>query len=260
MINIRTKRIKKLINNFWNGDRMSSKRKIIISVITILVLLGITAGVLSIQRINDDNIIIEGNEKYTKDEMMDFIFRSDWDKNPFVLYYKTKFSKQKTIPFVDEYDVKITSLNSVKITIYEKKIIGYISYMGSNMYFDKDGTIVESSREIIEGIPRITGLDFDSIVLYETLPVEDDKVFKLILDTTQILQKYEISVDRIYISDNKEVTLYIENIKVELGTNEDLNDKIRSLNDMLPNIEGLSGTLDIRKYNTNNEGYTFKKS
>ena len=237
-----------------------SRKKIIILIVTIFLIICGIAGVFAMQRISEKNIIIEGNEKYTKEEMISFIFRSDWDRNPFVLYYKTKFCKQKVIPFVDEYDVKITSLNSVKITIYEKKIIGYVNYMGSNMYFDKDGTIVESSTEVIEGIPKITGLNFDSIILYETLPVGSDKVFRLILDTTQILQKYRIAVDKIYISDNKEVTLYIEQIKVELGTGEDMNDKIRSLNDMLPNLQGLSGTLDIKKYNTNNDGYTFKKS
>lgn len=237
-----------------------SRKKIIILIATIFLIICGIAGVFAMQRISEKNIIIEGNEKYTKEEMISFIFRSDWDRNPFVLYYKTKFCKQKVIPFVDEYDVKITSLNSVKITIYEKKIIGYVNYMGSNMYFDKDGTIVESSTEVIEGIPKITGLNFDSIILYETLPVGSDKVFRLILDTTQILQKYRIVVDKIYISDNKEVTLYIEQIKVELGTGEDMNDKIRSLNDMLPNLQGLSGTLDIKKYNTNNDGYTFKKS
>lgn len=235
-----------------------SRKKIIILIATIFLIICGIAGVFAMQRISEKNIIIEGNEKYTKEEMISFIFRSDWDRNPFVLYYKTKFCKQKVIPFVDEYDVKITSLNSVKITIYEKKIIGYVNYMGSNMYFDKDGTIVESSTEVIEGIPKITGLNFDSIILYETLPVGSDKVFRLILDTTQILQKYRIAVDKIYISDNKEVTLYIEQIKVELGTGEDMNDKIRSLNDMLPNLQGLSGTLDIKKYNTNNDGYTFK--
>lgn len=237
-----------------------SRKKIIILIATIFLIICGIAGVFAMQRISEKNIIIEGNEKYTKEEMISFIFRSDWDRNPFVLYYKTKFCKQKVIPFVDEYDVKITSLNSVKITIYEKKIIGYVNYMGSNMYFDKDGTIVESSTEVIEGIPKITGLNFDSIILYETLQVGSDKVFRLILDTTQILQKYRIAVDKIYISDNKEVTLYIEQIKVELGTGEDMNDKIRSLNDMLPNLQGLSGTLDIKKYNTNNDGYTFKKS
>lgn len=235
------------------------KRKFVIAIVIIMLLVTAT-GVIAIQRISDNDIVIEGNVKYTKEEMIDYIFKSDWDKNPFVLYYKTNYGKQKVIPFVDQYDVKVTSINSVKITVYEKKIIGYVTYMGSNMYFDKDGTIVESSVEVLEGIPRITGLDFDSIVLYETLPVGDNEIFRLILDTTQTLQKYNIMVDRIYISDKKEVSLYMKDIKVDLGVNEDMNDKIRSLNDMLPGLEGLSGTLDIREYDENNKGYTFKKS
>lgn len=235
------------------------KRKFVIAIVIIMLLVTAT-GVIAIQRISDNDIVIEGNVKYTKEEMIDYIFKSDWDKNPFVLYYKTNYGKQKVIPFVDQYDVKVTSINSVKITVYEKKIIGYVTYMGSNMYFDKDGTIVESSVEVLEGIPRITGLDFDSIVLYETLPVGDNEIFRLILDTTQTLQKYNIMVDRIYISDKKEVSLYMKDIKVDLGVNEDMNDKIRSLNDMLPGLEDLSGTLDIREYDENNKGYTFKKS
>lgn len=239
---------------------MEPKNKKFVIVIVTIMLLAAMAGLTAVQRISDSDIVIEGNVKYTNEEMINYIFKSDWDKNPFVLYYKTKYGKQKVIPFIDEYDVQITSINSVKITVYEKKIIGYVTYMGSNMYFDKDGTIVESSVEVLEGVPKVTGLDFASIVLYESLPVEDSQVFRLILDTTQTLQKYNIVVDKIYISDKKEVSLYMQDIKVELGNDEDMNDKIRSLNDMLPGLDGLSGTLDIRQYDENNKGYTFKKS
>ena len=199
---------------------MSIRKKIIIFLAILLILAG-CAGVLAIQRIDTQNIIIEGNQKYTNDEMINFIFESDWDRNPFVLYYKTKYGKQKTIPFVDEYEVEIVSLKNVKITVYEKKIIGYVSYTGANMYFDKDGTVVESSNELLEGIPKITGLTFESIVLYEKLPVEDDEVFELILDTTQTLQKYNIAVDKIYISDGKEVTLYMVNPKAPCFIKDD---------------------------------------
>lgn len=239
---------------------MSRRKRNGIIIFVILFIMAVCIGILAMQRINNKSIIIEGNEKYTNDEMINFIFKSDWDKNPFVLYYKTKYGKQETIPFVDEYEVEIVSFSSVKITVYEKKIIGYVSYMGTNMYFDKDGTVVESSGEVVEGIPLVTGLQFDTIILYEELPVGDDEIFSLILDTTQTLQKYGIGVDKLYISEGKEVTLYIGEIEVLLGKNEDLNDKIRSLNDMLPNLTGLSGTLDLRVYNENNTGYTFKKS
>lgn len=239
---------------------MSRRKRKGIIILAVLFIMAVCIGILAMQRIDNESIIVEGNEKYTNDEMINFIFKSDWDKNPFILYYKTKYGKQEIIPFVDEYEVEIVSLSSVKITVYEKKIIGYVSYMGTNMYFDKDGTVVESSGEVLEGIPLVTGLHFDTIILYEELPVGDDEIFSLILDTTQTLQKYGIGVDKLYISGGKEVTLYIGEIEVLLGKDEDLNDKIRSLNDMLPNLTGLSGTLDLRAYNENNTGYTFTKS
>lgn len=237
---------------------MSKKNRIIILIIGVLILmLGIV--VLAAQRIDEKDIVIEGNVKYTKEEMIDYIFSEKWDRNPYVLYYNTKSGKTKEIPFIDTYEVELTSFNSVKITVYEKKIIGYVSYMGTNMYFDKDGVVVESSIEFIEGIPLVTGLEFENIILNEKLPVEEADVFALILDTTQGLHKYEIKVDKIYISDNAEVILHIGDIEVLLGKNIDMNDKIRSLNDMLPNLQGMKGTLDIREYNENDTGYTFKK-
>ena len=237
---------------------MSKKSKIVIFIsVTLMLILVIL--VLAVQRIDDKDIFIEGNKKYTKEEMIQYIFDSKWGRNPFVLFYNTKFKETKEIPFVDTYEVEILSLDSVRVTVYEKKMIGYVTYMGTNMYFDKDGMVVENSMEVIDGIPPVIGLEFDRIVLNEKLPVEDEEVFDVVLDTTQALDKYEIRVDKIYISEDNEVTLFKENIEVMLGKNKDINDKVRSLDDMMPKLEGLNGTLDIREYNENNTGYTFKK-
>src|SRR5574344_1043750 len=193
---------------------MSRLKKTMIIIILFLIFAGLLFVIGASQKISDKNITIEGCQKYTKEEIINYIFTSKWDRNPFVLFGKTKYGKQKTIPFVDEYSVKLTSFHSVKITIYEKKIIGYVVYKGMNMYFDKDGTVVESSKDVIESVPKVTGLNFESIVLSEKLPVKDDEVFHLILDTTQSLQKYKIAVSKIYISESKEVTLYINDIVV----------------------------------------------
>lgn len=236
-----------------------TKKRILIIIAAVLFIALAGVCVISTFQIDDADIEVQGNNKYSKEEMIEFIFKSDFDRNPFVLYYKTKFGKQKQIPFVDEYDVEITSLNSVKIIVYEKKIIGYVQYKGVNMYFDKDGTIVESSQEEIENIPRITGLKFDYIVLDETLPVADEMVFNRILDITQALSKYSVNVDRIYISDKQEITLYMEQVVVELGEDTDITEKIQSLADMMPNLQGLSGTLDMKEYDSSGNGYTFKK-
>ena len=86
---------------------------------------------------------------------------------------------------------------SVEIVIYEKNVVGYVNYMSSRMYFDKDGIIVESTEESLDGIPEITGLSFGSIVLYKELPVENKKVFSEILNLTGSVQSYQIACDEI---------------------------------------------------------------
>ena len=136
------------------------------------------------------------------------------------------------------------------------------------MYFDKDGIVVDSSPEPLEGIPEITGLKFGNIVLYRPLPVDDPKIFESILNLTQMLQNYNINCDRIDYTGIREATLYLGDIKVVLGSDSDMNGKIAELNSMLPKIrarmaeEGIQrGTLYLDNYDENANGiaYSFKK-
>jgi hypothetical protein len=53
--------------------------------------------------------------------------------------------------------------------------------------------------------------------------------------------------------------LYLGDVRVELGTEEDLSDKIMDLKDIMPNLEGVSGVLDMKVYDVNGNGYTLKK-
>ena len=98
------------------------------------------------------------------------------------------------------------------------------------------------------------------IVLNEKLPIENDDMFNLILDVTQSLQKYDITVEKMYLSKEKEVKLYKNNVEVLVGNDNDMSDKIRTLRDIMPGLEGLKGTLDLREYNKSNSGYDFKVS
>ena len=99
----------------------------------------------------------------------------------------------------------------------------------------------------------------DYIVLHYKLPVEDDKVFDVLLDITQLLNKYEIDVDKIFISNELEIRLYLNKIRVELGTKKDLSEKIMDLRDILPNLSDVSGVLDMKILDVNGNGYTLKK-
>lgn len=236
----------------------SDTKKKLVKVSVLAVTLAVLIIVVISLRIS--NVDISGNKQYNDKQIQKLIFNNEWMKNPLVFYFNTKFGKQEKIPFVSRYDVEIKSLTSVKIMVYEKKVVGYIQYFGTNMYFDKDGIVTESSDVVLEGVPKITGIKFDYIVLHSKIPVDDERLFNNIMDITQLLDKYQIKVDRIFISDTMEMTLYLDEVKVELGKSDNINEKIIDLNDMMENLQGLSGTLDMREYDSADEGYTFKKN
>ena len=125
----------------------------------------------------------------------------------------------------------------MEIIVYEKSVVGYVSYMGSYMYFDKDGIIVESSSNKLEGIPWVTGLKFGHIALHQPLPVENTRIFDEILNLTQLLSTHEITA-----------SLILGDITVYLGSNDQMSGKISELKDQLPVLTGLSGTLYLDTY------------
>lgn len=180
--------------------------------------------------------------------------------NSLYLSMKYKNREMEDIPFLDAMDVNILTPDTIKITVYEKALAGYVKYMDTYVYFDKDGYVVESSAIRTEGIPQVTGLAFDYIVLGQPLPVseEHEEVFGTILNLTKLLNKYELSADRIYFHSNSEMTLYFGEVKVALGDEtERLEDKLMLLPKMLPGLEGKSGTLQMETYNEKGD-YTFK--
>lgn len=205
------------------------------------------------------SISYEGNSKYTEEELNLLIFDEAYSMNPFYLFFHIRSGKQKQIPFIETYDIEFVNWNQIKIHIYEKGMVGYVEYKGYYMYFDKDGIVVESSKEILEHTVLISGLVFNHIVLHEKLPIEKEEVFNLILNLTQMISKHEIPADKIHFSTSMEITLYIENIKINLGGDIYLNEKIAKVKDLLPNISGLSGTIFMEEFMEDTDTFWFKK-
>ena len=187
---------------------MKKSKIIIISIIAVLLIaLGIIAAMLKITVAYTDKngkitnseelgvftITFTGSDRYTSKELEEYFFSKKTDRNPFVFLFKSKFCDKIQIPFVETYDVEMLSLTDYKVTIYEKSVVGYINYMGSNMYFDKDGIVVESSGKILENVPLIAGINFDYIILHQKLPVENQQIFTILLEITQLI---EIHINR----------------------------------------------------------------
>lgn len=203
-------------------------------------------------------VYVEGTVHYTNDEIIDMVMEGHYGNNSLLLSLKYKDKSIVGVPFVEKMDVSVLDPNTIKIEVYEKSLAGYVEYLERYMYFDKDGVVVESSMEKTAGIPMVTGLKFDHVILYEPLPVENAAVFSSILSITQLVNKYSLSVDRIYFGSDGSVTLYFGDVKASLGVGDNLDEKIMELQYMIPELEGKSGTLRMENYTEETHNISFE--
>ena len=204
-------------------------------------------------------VYVEGNVHYTEDEIMEIVMSGPLGDNSLYLSLKYRDRGIQDIPFVDVMNVSILAPDTIKITVYEKALAGYVKYLDTYMYFDKDGYVVESSGIRTQGIPQITGLSFNHVVLGEQLPVEDPQVFSRIMDLTKLLNKYSLAADKIYLHSSGDITIYFGQIKVSMGSdNSHIEDKLQLLPDFLEKLQGKSGTLQMENYEEGKGKFTFK--
>lgn len=238
----------------------SRKRRGIKILAVLVIVSGILGGIYYVLgTYTVKNVYVEGNVHYTEEEIKAIVMDGPFGNNSLYLSMKYENKGVENIPFVDVMDVSILSPDTVKITVYEKALAGYVKYLDTYMYFDKDGCVVESSSVKTVGVPQITGLTFDHIVLGKPLPVENTGVFNTILNLTKLLNKYELTADKIYFHSSDEITIYFGDVKVALGREDiSMEDKIMLLPNFLTELAGKSGTLQMEKYEEGNGRFTFK--
>lgn len=227
-------------------------------IIAIIIFIAIAADYV-LKNYTITNIYVDGNTHYTDEEIVNMVMVDKLDHNSLYLSLKYQDKSITDIPFIEKMDVNIVSPDTIRINVYEKAIAGYISYLGRYMYFDRDGIIVESSLETTDGVPEVMGLDFNSVVLYQRLPIDNTDVFEEILDITQLLSKYNLNADKIFFDKDYNVYLYFDDVEVTIGTNSHIDEKIIQLQYILPKLEGKNGILDMEDYDGTSKNIIFQE-
>ena len=226
----KTKTVKKLI--------------VVLAALAVLFILGLSfAGVFRVRQVT-----VTGNAYYTKEEVVDLLLDEGSLQNTLLVYLRYKYQEHPEIPFIDDFEVTMDSWQSLKIRVYEKNMVGYVRYLGQDVYFDKDGIVVESSTQELEGIPQISGVTFDSLAIHQPLSVEDPTIFDTILSITKLLTKYDLDPDEIRFGAGGELFLQLGDVKVALGTGENLDEKISRLKQLEGDLKDKSGTLHMENY------------
>lgn len=241
--------------NMTGGRGLLIKCALIAGVIVLLV-----AGVfwfLEYYRITA--VEVEGNAHYTTEQIKEMVMDSKLSDNSIFLSLQYHDKSITDVPFIERIDVSVVDNHTVKISVYEKALAGYVNYLGSYMYFDKDGIIVESSNVLTPGIPEVSGLQFNHVVLHEALPVENEDIFQEILNITNLLNKHGLAATKIYFDSFYNVTLYFNDVRVILGEDADLDQIIMRLTGILPHLEGKSGVLHMETFSESNKDITFEE-
>ena len=230
--------------------RRKKRRKIGLYILLILILL-IAAGVFIVMNVfTVENVVVEGNELYSSTQIENMVLNDEYSWNSLYVDLKYRFVDIGEVPFVDTMEVSLDNAHTVHIRVYEKGMLGYlyINSIGQNAYFDKDGFVVETSTEVIDGVPKITGISCEEVVLYEKLQLENSDILRDLLNLTQTLKKYNLLPDEIQYDSNMEPVLYYGTIQVKIGSEDNLSQKVVRLSIILPQLDGLSGTLHLETW------------
>lgn len=223
----------------------------------VLAVLLVSAAVLYSLRVTDISYV--GNTRYTEEELNEKIFDKSYSLNAVYCFWNAKYGEKKVIPFIQTYDIELVSWNAVTIRVYEKSVVGYVDYKGYRMYFDKDGIVVESSRDALEDVVEIEGLEFSHMVLHQQLPVDDEDVFNYILNLTQMMIKYKLPAEKIVFDEYGNVTVCIGTIRFAIGKDVYLNEKVARISDLLPETAGLSGIFYMQEVTADTDTFRFEK-
>lgn len=234
-------------------------KKVLIGILVFMLLTMIAAFVV-VKVFVVSNVKVEGNELYDEQLITETVLNDKYSWNSLYVLLKYTFMDIENVPFIDTMEISLADPQTLKIKVYEKGMLGYlyIAAIGENAYFDKDGFVVETSTRIIENVPKIEGIICDEVVLYEKLPIDNQKLREL-LTLTQALKREGLDPDIIHFGLKQSPVLSYGNKEVWLGSVELLTQKVSRMKEIMPNLEGLAGILHMENWSEESANIIFEK-
>lgn len=224
----------------------------------VILTLGIAIIVMTVLLLfHVQTIVISGNEYVSSSEIAASIQDDKYAGNSLYVLAKDAMGKITFPKAVESAEIRMKAPWSIKVTVKEKEIIGCIIVGDEYVYFDEEGMVLRKSPVPKEGIPYIEGTEVEEAVLYEKLPVEEERLFRNVKDAVESFRQYDVVPERI-VSSGADLTVYIGEVCVELGSG-DMELKISQIPPIIEKLEGKTGTLDLRHYNDSSEIISFKE-
>ena len=244
-------------SNFGKKPPMSKKtKKIIAGVIGAGILVAMIAF-FSYYKV--DSVEVRGTSHYTDEEVKKMVLRGPLASNSVLapLFYST--TKTDDIIYVDAFKVTQLNRSTICISVKEKKIVGCIKYLDSYIYFDRNGIFVEGSQTRDETVPYFDGIQVNKIVMDEKLDIKGDTVLNTAVALSTIFQKNDMIPDHIQFDSSYSISLIYGDITVQLGKDENLEEKMNRVIAIMPKIQGKKGILHMESVSTDTNTFEEEK-
>lgn len=206
-----------------------------------------------------DSVEVRGTSHYTDEEVKKMVLRGPLASNSVLapLFYST--TKTDDIIYVDAFKVTQLNRSTICISVKEKKIVGCIKYLDSYIYFDRNGIFVEGSQTRDETVPYFDGIQVNKIVMDEKLDIKGDTVLNTAVALSTIFQKNDMIPDHIQFDSSYSISLIYGNITVQLGKDENLEEKMNRVIAIMPKIQGKKGILHMESVSTDTNTFEEEK-
>lgn len=228
-------------------------RIILISILVILIGAFAYASTFTL-----DKIVIDGCIMSSENEIREALEEEAIIDNTILFYIQNKLKPVENVPFVAKMDIEYKNKHEIHVEVFEKSVAGCIEYMESFVYFDKDGIVLETAKVRYDGVPIIKGLTISNWQIGEELPIENKKKFEQIMTVTQLVDKYKLEIQGIEFTADGELVLRHDNIEIELGDGSNLAIQMMNLGSILEGLEGKTGVLYMKEFDSENSTASFK--
>ena len=206
-----------------------------------------------------DSVQVRGTTHYSDEEVKKMVLRGPLASNSVLAPMIYSTTDTDDVAFVDAFKVTQINRNTICISVKEKKPVGCIHYLDSYVFFDRNGIFVEGSKTRDESVPYFDGIQVNSVVMDEKLDIKGDSVLNTAVALSTIFQKNEMIPDHIQFDSSYSISLIYGDITVQLGKDEDLEEKMNRVIAILPKLTGKKGILQMESVSTDTNTFEEEK-
>lgn len=239
------------------SGKQKKKRKghpLIIFFVILIVL--VLTGIFGFQA---RDIQITGNQRVTEDEIKELIQVDKCYGNTLVLWMLNRKTDISSQPLLSDIQVSVQNPQKVIVRVREQRLVGAVKNNGKYSYVNEQGKIILTQEEKIQEIPVLSGIQIQNAENGDVLSSDDSAVLESLLSIASLVNEDGIAADTIGTTADGGFQIVMGKVTVLLGKDIYMEEKLSELNDLLSNLDGLSGTLHLEEYDSTKDSIIFTK-